>query len=177
MAIYAYGERIPQIDPTVWIFPSADIIGDVCIGKGAYIGAGAIIRGDYGTIIIEDGVAIEENVTIHASPGGICVIKRNAIIGHMAMLHKCTIHENAVIGMNAIVSNDADVGEAAIVAEGAVVKQGFQIPAHQIAVGVPAKVIGPVPDDVAKLWIESGKIYRQLAIDYPKKLKKLDHGP
>ena len=172
MAIYAYGEFTPKIDPSAWVFPSADIIGNVEIGKGAYVGAGAVIRGDYGTIIIEDGAAIEEMVCIHASPGGQTLVKKNAIVGHKAMLHKCTIHEDAVIGMGAIVTNDAEIGEGAIIAEGAVVKNRDIIPSHMIAAGVPAKVRGPVPKMVQRVWLQAGKMYRQLAIDYKTKLKK-----
>ncbi|MHA1744757.1 MAG: gamma carbonic anhydrase family protein [Promethearchaeota archaeon] len=173
MAIYAYGDRIPQIDATAWVFPSADIIGDVRIGPGAYIGAGAIIRGDYGTIIIEEGVAIEENVTIHASPQGECRIEKNAVIGHMAMLHGCTIRQEAVVGMSAVVTNDAVVGVGAIIGEGAVVKSRTQIPDYSIAVGIPAKIKGEVSKSVKRYWKAAGNIYRQLAIDYPKKLRKL----
>ena len=173
MAIYAYGERIPQIDQTAWVFPSADIIGDVQIGPGAYIGAGAILRGDYGTIFIEEGAAIEENVTIHASPQRECRVEKNAVIGHMAMLHGCTIRQEAVVGMSSVVSNDAVVGVGAIIGEGAVVKGKTQIPDYTIAVGVPAKIKGEVSKSAKRYWKAAGNVYRQLAIDYPKKLKKI----
>ena len=173
MAIYSYGENSPQIEESAWIFPSADIIGDVIIGKGTYIGAGAVLRGDYGTIIIEDGAAIEENVTIHASPHNACHVKKNAIIGHAAMLHGCTIESEAVIGMMAVITNDAIVGENAIIGEGAVVPAKMHIPAKIIAVGVPAKIIKPVPKNLLHYWKEVGKIYRQLALDYPQKLQRI----
>jgi carbonic anhydrase/acetyltransferase-like protein (isoleucine patch superfamily) len=171
MAIYAYGERRPQIDDSAWIFPDATIIGDVHIGKGAYVGSGAILRGDYGTIIIEKGVAVEENTTFHASPRGTTLIKKNAIIGHMAMIHMCTIESEAVIGMSAVISNYATIGSGAIIGEGSVIKQHQEIPANTVAVGVPAKILGPVSEDLKAFWKEAGKIYRQLAIDYPKKLQ------
>lgn len=69
MSLYESNGKRPEIDSSSWVAPSADIIGNVLIGKNCYIGWGAVIRGDYGTIIIEDGTAIEENVTIHARPG------------------------------------------------------------------------------------------------------------
>ncbi|XEO78266.1 Carnitine operon protein CaiE [Candidatus Lokiarchaeum ossiferum] len=173
MAIYKYGEFTPKIDPSAWIFPSADIIGNVEIGKGAYIGAGAVLRGDYCKIIIEEGAAIEEQVCIHASPGSETIVKKNAVIGHKAMLHKCIIHEDAVIGMSAVVTNNAEIGQGAIIAEGAVVKNRDIIPPHMIAAGVPAKIRGPVPKATQRVWLQAGKIYRQLAIDYKTKLIKL----
>jgi phenylacetic acid degradation protein len=173
MAIYSYGEFTPNIHPTAWIFPSADIIGNVEIGKGAYIGAGSVLRADYCKIIIGEGAAIEESVTIHASPGAEITVEKNAIIGHNVMLHKCIIRENAVIGMSSTVTNGAEVGNGAIIAEGAVVKNRSIIPPNMIAAGVPAKVKGPVPKAVQNVWLQAGKMYRQLAIDYKTKLKKI----
>lgn len=173
MAIYAYGEFSPQIADDAWIFPSADIIGNVQIGKSAYIGAGAVIRGDYGQIIIDDGAAIEENVTIHAAVNRSCHIHKNAIVGHAAMLHGCEILEEAVVGMSSVVTNDAILGKRAILGEGAVLTAKTNIPDDMIAVGVPAKVLKPVPKHLIRFWRQAGKVYRQLAIDYPQKLRRL----
>ena len=175
MAIYAYGDFIPKIAPDAWIFPSADIIGNVIIGKGAYIGAGAVIRGDYGEIIIEDGVAIEENVTIHAPVNKQCVIHENAIIGHAAMLHGCEIFPEAVVGMSSVVSNDAILGERSILGEGAVITANTHIPKETVALGIPARSVKEAPKHLIRFWQQAGKIYRQLAIDYPQKLRRLDN--
>jgi len=174
MAIYAYGDRVPTIDPSAYIFPSADIIGKVTIGAKVFVGAGAILRGDYGEIIVGDGSAIEENVTIHARPQGTCLLGENVTVGHAAMLHTCTIHDGAVIGMKSVVSDFADVGEGAIVAEGAVVKSKTKVEPYSIVAGVPAKEIGPVNENQTDFWTEIKKIYQQLARDYPSKLRRLE---
>ena len=171
MAIYSYGEHKPKISEGAWIFPSADVIGNVIIGKSVYIGAGDVIRGDYGEIIIEEGAAIEENVTIHAAVNRACHIHKNAIGGHAAMLHGCDILSEAVVGMSSVVSNDACLGKGSILGEGAVLSAKTQIPDGMIAVGIPARVIKPVPKHVANFWRQAGKVYRQLTIDYPQKLK------
>ena len=173
MAIYQYGDFIPEIGENTWVFPSADIIGNVFLGKNVYIGAGAVLRGDYGRIIIEDGAVIEENVTIHASVNQSCHIHKNAIVGHAAMLHCCIIHEDVVIGMSSIVTNNAEIGKGSIIGEGALVIANTKIEEGQIAVGSPAKVIKPVPKHLTRFWKHVGAVYRQLALDYPKKLKKL----
>jgi phenylacetic acid degradation protein len=173
MAIYAYGKRTPKIDPTAWVFPSADIIGKVIIGPNVYIGAGAILRGDYGKIKIEEGAAIEENVTIHARPGGTTLIGKNVTVGHAAMLHNCTLKAECVVGMNSVVSDYAEVGEGAIVAEGAVVKGKSIIGPKKIAAGVPAKEIGDVSENQTRFWQATKQIYQDLARDYPKKLKEI----
>ncbi len=174
MTIWAYGRRIPKIDKTAWIFPSADIIGKVFIGPNVYVGAGAVIRGDYGTIKIGEGTAVEENVTIHARMNDKCVIGKNVTIGHAAVLHNCIIEDNAVIGMNTVISDYSIVGNSAIIAEGAVVKSKSQIDANSIAAGIPAIKIGEVNEKQKKFWSLVKEIYQDLANDYPRKLKKVN---
>jgi len=174
MAIYSYGKRIPKIDPSAWVFPSADVIGKVSLGKKVYVGAGAVIRGDYGKIIIGDGSAIEENVTIHARLGGKTLIEENVTIGHAAMIHNCTIRKNAVIGMNSVVTDEVEIGEDVIIAEGAVVTKGSKIPPNSIVAGVPAKVIGQVPEKKKMYWKVVKELYQQLCSDYKRKLKKIE---
>jgi len=174
MTIWAYGDRIPQINPSTWVFPTADIIGKVTLGPNVYVGAGAVIRGDYGEIIIEEGTAIEENVTIHARWDEVCRIGKNVTVGHAAMIHNCTIHDNAVIGMKSVVSDYAEVGEWAIIAEGAVVTGKSKISANKVAAGIPAKEIGDVQEKHKKFWSLAKAVYQQLAKDYPKKLRKIE---
>lgn len=173
MTIWAYGKRKPKIDPTAWVFPTADVIGRVRLGKLVYVGAGAVIRGDYGRIRIGDGTAVEENVTIHARMSDRCKIEENVTIGHAAVIHNCTLRKNCVIGMNAVISDYAEVGEGAIVAEGAVVKSRSKIAHGMIAAGVPAKEIKPVPENVMKFWMEAKEIYKDLARKYPEKLQEI----
>ena len=174
MAIYSYGKRIPKIDPSAWVFPSADVIGKVSLGKKVYVGAGAVIRGDYGKIIIKDGSAIEENVTIHARLGGTTLIEEDVTVGHAAMIHNCTIRRDAVIGMNSVVTDDVEIGAGVIVAEGAVVKKGSIIPPNSIVAGVPAKIIGQVSEKNKLHWKIAKDLYHQLCADYKRKLKKIE---
>lgn len=173
MTIWAYGNREPNVDPTAWIFPTADVIGDVTIGKEVYIGPGAVIRGDYGKIIIGDGSAVEENVTIHARMSDKCIIEENVTIGHAAMIHTCTLRKGCVIGMQATVTDWAEVGEDAIIGEGAVVATKTKIAPKMVAVGIPAKEIKPVSDQALMFWKAAKEIYQGLARDYPKKLRKI----
>lgn len=173
MTVYAYGRRKPKIHPTAWIHPKADVTGKVFVGANVYVGSGAIVRGDYGTIRVGAGTALEENVTIHARPSGTTRIKDNVTVGHGAVLHNCTLQAECVIGMNAVVSDYADVGEYAIVAEGAVVKAKSKISPNTIAAGIPAKELGPVPEKHTEFWQAVKQIYQDLARNYPKKLREL----
>ncbi|MBD3187126.1 gamma carbonic anhydrase family protein [Candidatus Bathyarchaeota archaeon] len=174
MAIYAYGKRVPEIDETAWVFPTASVIGKVTLEGKVYVGAGAVLRGDYGSIIVKSGSAIEENTTIHARMAGTCFIEQDVTVGHAAMLHNCTIKKGAVIGMNATVSDHAIVGEGTIIAEGAVVKAKSDIPPFKIAAGVPAQVIGDVPEAHKEFWLAAKEVYKALCRDYKRKLKRLD---
>ena len=175
MSIYEFENRKPRIGKGTFIFKSADVIGDVVIGENCYIGPGARIRGDYGSIRIGSNTAIEENVVIHARPNDLTIIGNNVTIGHASIIHNATIHDWAVIGMGAIVSDWADIGEWSVVAEGAVVKNKQKIPEKAIAVGIPAKIISRISSEYEKQWTKYKKIYSDLASKrFPKSLKKVD---
>jgi carbonic anhydrase/acetyltransferase-like protein (isoleucine patch superfamily) len=174
MSIYEFEKKKPRIGKGTFIFPSADVIGDVTIGENCYIGPGARIRGDYGSIRIGDDTAVEENVVIHARPNEKTIIGNSVTIGHAAIIHNATIHDWAIIGMGAIVSDYAEIGEWAVVAEGAVVKNKEKIPDKAIAVGVPAKVVAEITLEYKKQWTEYKNIYSDLARKrLPNSLKEL----
>lgn len=164
--LYEFEGRRPQCGEGTYVAPSAQVIGDVTIGKNCYIGHGAIIRGDYGTVRIGDGTAVEEGVIIHARPGKSALIGDHVTLGHGATIHSRQIADWAVVGMNAVVSIGAEVGEWAIVAEGAVVKQGGVIEPGKVVAGAPAKPVRDTLERDKEFWIPSKKIYEELAARY-----------
>ena len=175
MSVYGFENKKPSIGKGTFIFDSADIIGNVVIGENCYIGPGARIRGDYGSIRIGDNTAIEENVVIHARPNDITIIGNHVTIGHASIIHNATINDWAIIGMGAIVSDWAKIGEWSVVAEGAVVKNKQKIPDKTVALGVPAKVASEVSMEYRKHWTKYKKIYSDLARErFPNSLKKID---
>lgn len=163
MAIYKFEGKTPKIGKSSFVYPEATIIGDVTIGEGCYIGAGAVIRGDYGTIVIGDRTAVEENCTLHARPNEILRIGNDVTIGHAAVVHNCTLEDFCVIGMGSIVSDYAKVGVWAVVGEGAVVKNKSVIEPGQIVVGIPAKPVAQVSDEYKNQWTHFKGIYVELA--------------
>jgi carbonic anhydrase/acetyltransferase-like protein (isoleucine patch superfamily) len=173
MAIFQLEDRTPKIGENNYIADSAEIIGDVVIGNNCYIGHGARIRGDYGSIIIGDFSIVEDNCVIHARPDDKCVIGEHVTIGHGAIVHNAEIHDWAMIGMGAIVSDYAKVDTWGVVGEGAVVRNKQEIPPDKVAVGVPAKVIADVRDDYKELWTRYKNLYMELGKRNIKGLKKI----
>lgn len=174
MPLYSFEDKAPKIAESAWIFPDATIIGDVLIGENVFVGAGAILRGDYGTIEVGEGSAIEEGVIIHARPGDRAVIGRNVTVGHGAMIHNTRIDDDAVIGMRSIISDYSRVGAWAIVGEGALVRNNQEIPPGKLALGVPAEIRGDVHEHHKQLWSMGKNLYTDLAGRYPSALKRLD---
>lgn len=175
MAIHRFEERIPIIGEGSWVAESADVLGDCRIGRGCFIGPGARLRGDYGTIVIGDGTAVEDNCVIHARPGEVCTLGRMVTVGHGAVIHNAaSIGDWAVVGMRAVVSDWAVLGEWAVIGEGAVVRNRQEIPARAIAVGVPARIIGSIEEAYIAEWTRFKQIYVDLARRYPEGLVRLD---
>ncbi len=172
--IYDFEGRTPKISDSAYIFENATVIGDVTIGNDVWIGPGAVLRGDYGKIIVDDFTAIEDNCVIHARPGEITYVGKHVTVGHMSVVHTGTIHDWVVLGMNSTVSDFAVVETWAAVGEGAVVKNRGKIDEESIAVGVPAKVVGKINEDYKKLWIDYKNNYNTFCRRYKENLKKID---
>ncbi len=173
MVLYRFEGKEPKIGKGTYVSQTADIIGDVTVGKQCYIGPGARIRGDYGKIVIGNKTSVEENCVLHARPDETCKIGSMVTVGHGSILHNCTVKDFAVIGMGAIVSDYAVVGIWSVVGEGCVVKNNQVIEDHKVVVGVPAKAVGEVAAEYKKLWTKYKNLYVKLAQRYPKELKSV----
>ena len=174
MALYRFGSGAPSVGEGTWVSDSAQVIGDVSIGRDCYIGHGVILRGDYGSIRVGHGTAIEENATVHIRPDGLSVIGNLVTIGHSAVIHCSQIEDMAVIGMGAVLSFDVRIGRWAIVAEGCVVPHAMEIPAEKMAAGVPARIVQDVQSHHKEFWTRGKQLYVDLAHRYPEELKRID---
>lgn len=164
---YAFGGKIPQADPTAFVSESAEIIGDVKIGVRCYIGPHAVIRADAAEIVIEDEVAVEDHVVIHAAEK--CVIARRSTIGHGAIVHAKKLGAESSIGMGAILSLGCEIGEGSIVAEAALVPQKKTVPPDTLVAGIPAKPLRPLGQADRDSWQATKNWYVRLTERY------LDH--
>jgi carbonic anhydrase/acetyltransferase-like protein (isoleucine patch superfamily) len=162
----------PVIDPSSFVHPQANVTGHVIIGKDIYIGPGAVIRGDFGKIIIEDGANVQENCTIHMFPGTTVTIQKGAHLGHGCIIHGATIGYNSLIGMNAVIMDDAIIGAECIVGALTMVKSEMIIPDRKVVVGNPAKIIKDVSDEMIKWKTEGTKLYQKLPKDCHQSLKE-----
>ncbi len=157
----------PMIGNSSYVHDSADVIGQVTIGSGCWIGPGARLRGDYGRIAIGDNTSVEDNCVVHARPDDETRIGSWVTLGHGAIVHNATIKDWAVVGMGSIVSDWSIIGEWAVVAEGAVVRQRQEVASGTIVVGVPAQTLGRTVEDAYKAeWRSFKKIYVDLARRY-----------
>jgi len=152
----------PVVDPSSFVSPSATVIGNVIIGKDVYIGPGAVLRGDWGKIVIEDGCNVQENCVIHMFPGTTVLLKAGAHIGHGAIIHGATIGENSLIGMNAVVMDDSIIGKESIVGALSFVGANTVFEPRSVVVGNPAKVIKPVSDKMLAWKTKGTEFYQQL---------------
>ncbi len=140
MPVYALGERTPTIDPDAFVHPDAVVIGDVRIGAGSSIWPGAVLRGDYGTIIIGERTSIQDGCVVHAVAEFPTVVGDDCVVGHLAHLEGCVIHDGALVGSGSVVLHLAHVHTGATVAAGAVVRNRTVVPERALAVGVPASI-------------------------------------
>jgi carbonic anhydrase/acetyltransferase-like protein (isoleucine patch superfamily) len=172
MALYEFEGKRPQIGKNSYVADTADVIGDVIIGERCFIGVGARVRGDYGSVRIGDQTSVQENVVIHARDKDKTVIGSRVQVGHGCILHNCTVKDQAVIGLGAILTDFSVVGEWAIIGEGAVVRG--EVPDGMVAVGIPAKVIGKVTEKHKEEWQYYKEKYAELAgVRYPRGLKRI----
>jgi carbonic anhydrase/acetyltransferase-like protein (isoleucine patch superfamily) len=172
MAVYSLGDRVPDIHPDAYVHPDATVIGDVRIGAGATIWPGAVLRGDYGTIVIGERTSIQDNTVIHATAELRTVVGARCVVGHIVHLEGCTIEEDCLIGSGSVVLHEVVVGPHALVGANAVVPNGTKVPPHAMALGVPATIReGAVRegqfDHAVELYAWNGRRYKD-------DLKRLD---
>ena len=164
MACYAIDGITPVIDPSSFVHPAATIIGDVIVGPGCYIAPGAVLRGDFGRIILQQGVNIQDTCVMHGFPNTDTVVETDGHIGHGAVLHGCRVGENALVGMNAVVMDGAIVGASSIVAAMAFVKAGQAVPERTLVAGSPARTIRELSDEEIDWKSRGTGDYQRLAL-------------
>ncbi len=172
--IYAFKGYTPVVHESSFVHPLATVTGNVIIGKNCYIGPGAAIRGDWGQIILEDGVNVQENCTVHMFPGKSIILKESAHVGHGAIIHGANLGRNCLIGMNSVIMDDAEIGDECIVGAMSFVKAEEKFPNRKLIVGNPAKAIKDISEDMIAWKTKGTQLYQQLPADCHDSLKEVE---
>jgi len=167
--ILPYNGKQPQIDSTAFIASNATVTGSVTIGAKSSVFFGAVIRGDVNDTIIGNGVNVQDLCVLHQSPSYPLILEDGVTVGHSVILHSCTVHKNALIGMGSIILDGAEIGEGAMIGAGSLVPGGKVIPPNTLAFGRPAKVVRELTkediDDMNRIrreYVEKGQYYKSV---------------
>jgi carbonic anhydrase/acetyltransferase-like protein (isoleucine patch superfamily) len=170
--VYAIDDRVPTIDPDAFVHPEATVIGAVRIGPGASIWPGAVLRGDFGTIVVGAATSIQDGAVIHATAELDTVIGDWVVVGHLAHIEGAKVAHRSLIGVGSIVLHRAVIGEGATVGAGAVVTNGMEVPPGALAVGVPAQ-IKPGRSNAEQIEV-GARIYVANCARYRSGMRRLD---
>jgi phenylacetic acid degradation protein len=172
--IYAFRDMVPVVDPSAYVHPQATLIGHVTVGPDCYVGPGAVLRGDWGKIVLERGCNVQECCVLHMFPGATVLLEEGAHVGHGAMVHGARVGRNSLVGMNAVLLDDVELEEECIVGALALVKAGTRWPRRSLVVGNPAERKGEVSDEMIAHKTEGTALYQGLPADAHAHLTEVD---
>ena len=166
MTLYALDDVAPQLGEDAWVAPSADLIGDVRLEARASVWFGAVIRADNTPILLGKETNFQDGAIGHSDPGAPLTIGARVTVGHQAILHGCTIDDEALVGMGARILNGAVIGAQSIVGAGALVTENKTFAPRSLIVGSPAKAIRTLDDNAVEMLRASAKLYAEKAAHY-----------
>ena len=144
-----------------WVAPNANVIGDVTLEKNTSIWFNATLRGDIENIHVGEGSNIQDGSVLHTDPGYPLKIGKNVTVGHLVMLHGCTIGDNSLIGIGAVILNNAKIGNNCVIGAKSLITENKVIPDNSLVVGSPGRVIRKVTDEEAKAIKENAVRYQK----------------
>jgi len=161
--MFAFEGRSPRVSASAWIAPTATLVGDVTVEDEASVWYGAVLRADFGPIIVRRGANVQDGSVLHGGADPVTEVGEGATIRHLCVVHGCVIGAEALIGNGATVLDGAVIGARALVAAGATVPPGLAVPDGMLAVGVPGRVAGEVRGGALR-WVQTNpEVYRELA--------------
>lgn len=169
--IYELEERKPVFTGDYFVAPNAAVIGSVLMEPNSSVWFNVTVRGDNDLITIGENVNVQDGSVVHTDTDLPVTLHRNVSVGHLVMLHGCTVHENSLIGIGAIILNRAVIGKNCLVGAGTLVPEGKVIPDGSLVLGVPARVMRALtPEEIAmNTWI--AQHYVERAATYRKGMK------
>jgi carbonic anhydrase/acetyltransferase-like protein (isoleucine patch superfamily) len=163
MPLFSFEGLAPTVSPAAWIAPTATLVGDVRVEDEASVWYGAVLRADFGPIIVRRGANIQDGSVLHGGPDPGTEVGAGATVGHLCVVHGALIGPEALIGNGATVQDGARIGRRALIGAGSVVPPGAEIPEGVLALGAPARVRGPLTAGAA-FWVDGNPAtYQALA--------------
>jgi carbonic anhydrase/acetyltransferase-like protein (isoleucine patch superfamily) len=164
---YSLGQRKVICEGDYWIAPNATVIGSVILKNNASIWWGSVLRADNDTITIGENSQVQDGCVLHADPGFPLTLGKDVSVGHMAMVHGCTVGDGSLIGIKAVILNGAKIGRNCLIGAGAFVGEGKEIPDGSLVLGAPGKVVRQLtPEQIAGIngiagrYVENFKRFR-----------------
>ena len=157
---YDLKDKKPKNSGENWVAPNATIIGDVTLEKNSSVWFNAVIRGDNENIHVGEGSNVQDVSVLHTDPGCPLKIGKDVTIGHLVMLHGCTIGDNSLIGIGAVILNNAKIGKNCIIGAKALITENKEIPDNSLVVGAPGRVIKKLTDEQIRQITENAKHYQ-----------------
>lgn len=170
MPIYKIDQKTPQIAASAWVAPNATVIGDARLGDNVSIWWNAVLRGDNDPIHIGANSNIQDGSVLHTDEGVPMHIGANVTVGHMVMLHGCTVGDNSLIGIGSIILNRAVIGKHSIVGANTLIPEGKVFPDGVLIVGSPGKVVRELSEEEKARLQKSADHYVDNARRYASRL-------
>jgi phenylacetic acid degradation protein len=174
MPIYSFQGMVPVVDPSAYVHPTAVLIGDVIIGAGVFVAPCAVLRGDFGRLVVEEEANVQDHCVMHGFPDRDTVVEKLGHIGHHAIIHGAIVRRNSMIGMGAVLLDHCEIGADSIVAAQALVRANEIVPPRSMMAGIPAKRIRDVTDKDLEWKRLATTDYKRLPPLYHKSLKPAD---
>ena len=167
---YDLKDKKPKNSGENWVAPNATIIGDVTLDNNTSIWFNAVLRGDIENIHIGEGSNVQDGSILHTDPGCPLKVGKNVTVGHLVMLHGCTIGDSSLIGIGAVILNKANIGKNCIVGAKALITENKVIPDNSLVMGSPGKVIREVTEEEKKAILGNTKRYQDNWKKYSKSI-------
>jgi len=158
--IYDFEKNVPEVHADAWVASNATLIGKVKLEKNSSIWFNAVLRGDIENIHIGEGSNVQDGSVLHTDPGCPLKVGKNVTIGHMVMLHGCTIGENSLIGIGAVILNNSKIGKNCIIGAKTLITENKVIPDNSLVVGSPGKVVREITEEEKQSVLENTKRYQ-----------------
>ncbi len=151
MTVYKLGDFQPELpaEDEYWIAPTAAVMGRVVLKKNASVWFGATLRGDNDPIVVGENSNVQDGSVLHTDLGSPLIIGANVTVGHMVMMHGCTIGDGTLIGIGSIILNGARIGNNCLIGANCLITEGKQIPDNSVVMGSPGQVVKPVSPEQA----------------------------